>query len=516
MAFEHELDVFLRARYPLVAVVTIEEERAVESVRELCGRTRRKCFAWDIADGFAVLYGEDEILPRAKTPVDALDAIGRTDTRGVFVLRDFHLHWDDAPVRRKLRNLAQRLKYTRKSILVVTPSVAVPLELKDDMVAIELPPPDLPMLDKVLTRLLRAPGVSTDMTDEEHDRLLGAAKGLTASQAQRVFAMAIVRDGRLQAEDVKLVAQQKKLIIRESQALEFYDTEDAPREVGGLDALKRWLRQRRRAFSREAEAYGLPPLRGIALIGIPGTGKSLCAKMIAGEWCLPLIRLDVGSLFGSMMGESEERAREALKLAEAVAPCVLWIDEIEKALAHGGGGDSGVSTRIFGSILTWMQEKTAPVFVVATANDIARLPPELLRRGRFDEVFFLDLPNTAERAAIFAVHLRKRGRDPAAYDLDALAAESADHVGAEIEQAITDAMYAAFDENREFTTADVLRACQRLVPLVVSQKENITGLRRWLEEGRARSASLEPAVPDTAAETSTSPGTSSDYNRPTS
>ncbi len=263
-------------------------------------------------------------------------------------------------------------------------------------------------------------------------------------------------------------------------------------DVGGLGVLKEWLRLRERAFTQEARDYGLPAPKGIALIGIPGTGKSLTAKMIAGLWRLPLLRLDVGSLFGSLVGESEERARRALRVAETVSPAVVWLDELEKALAHGDT-DSGTSTRVFGTILTWMQEKKAPAFIVATANDISRLPPELLRKGRFDEIFFLDLPTQAERREIFAVHLQKRKRLAQDYDLDRLARESEGYVGAEIEQAIIDAMYAGFGAGREFTTDDVSAALKRQVPLSVSQRETIGALRAWLKEGRAQSASFQEA-----------------------
>ena len=265
---------------------------------------------------------------------------------------------------------------------------------------------------------------------------------------------------------------------------------ETPDDVGGLGVLKEWLRLRERAFTQEARDYGLPAPKGIALIGIPGTGKSLTAKMIGGLWRLPLLRLDVGSLFGSLVGESEERARRALRLAETVAPCIVWIDEMEKALAHGGL-DSGTSTRVFGTILTWMQEKTAPCFVVATANDISALPPELLRKGRFDEIFFLDLPTLEERKEILAVNLRKRKRLPQDFDLEQLAQESGGYVGAEIEQAIIDAMYLAFNEHREFITKDIAVALKRQVPLSVSQRETIGALRNWLREGRAQSGSFQ-------------------------
>lgn len=247
---------------------------------------------------------------------------------------------------------------------------------------------------------------------------------------------------------------------------------------------------RERAFTQEARNYGLPSPKGIALIGIPGTGKSLTAKMIGGLWRLPLLRLDVGSLFGSLVGESEERTQRALQLAQTVAPCIMWIDELEKAFAFGGM-DGGVGKRVLGTILTWMQEKTAPCFVVATANDISSLPPELLRKGRFDEIFFLDLPTAAERQEILTVHLRKRQRLPQDFDSVKLARESEGYVGAEIEQAIIDAMYVGFNASREFTTADISAALKHQVPLSVSQQETIGALRNWLKEGRAQSASFQ-------------------------
>jgi SpoVK/Ycf46/Vps4 family AAA+-type ATPase len=261
-----------------------------------------------------------------------------------------------------------------------------------------------------------------------------------------------------------------------------------------LDLLKEWLRKRRAALSQEARAFGLPAPKGVLLLGVQGTGKSLSAKAIANLWNLPMLRLDVGRIFGSLVGASEANMRAAIRTAEAVAPCILWIDELEKGFAgvQGSGvSDSGTTARVFATFLTWMQDKRAPVFVVATANDVSQLPPELLRKGRFDEVFFLDLPTFEERKEIFAVHLRKRGRIPSDYDLDALARKSQGYVGAEIEQAIIDAMYLGFSEGREFTTDDILQSLKRQVPLSVAQREVIESLRQWLREGRAQSASFQ-------------------------
>jgi AAA+ superfamily predicted ATPase len=493
--FEKQLDTYLRARFTLIVLITHEEERALQMITRMCEETRRNCMSWDTADGFQWVSAGSGSLPSARDPLAALEQIGKMDgsVASLFVLKDFHDFWSNAQVRRKLRSLSQAMKFTKKSIVIITPTSRIPDELKDEIVLEAVPLPDAGELQKVLNDLTNISGVRINLTPLGKEKLVKAAVGLTASQAQRVFAKAIVRNGVLDDTDIDLVTDEKKQIIRESEALEFFPFTESMDNVGGLKVLKEWLRLRDRAFSDRARAYGLPMPKGIALLGIPGTGKSLTAKMIGGLWRMPLLRLDVGALFGSLIGESEERTRRALHLAETIAPCILWIDEMEKALAHGGL-DSGTSTRVFGTVLTWMQEKKAPVFVVATANDISSLPPELLRKGRFDEIFFLDLPTFDERKEVFAVHLRKRLRLPQDFDLDRLAAASEGYVGAEIEQAIIDAMYIGFNDNeREFTTSDVLNALARQVPLSVSQREVITFLREWLREGRAQSASFTEA-----------------------
>jgi AAA+ superfamily predicted ATPase len=489
MTFEQELDVYLRARFTLLVLVTPEEERALQTVKAVCERSKRLCLTWDAGDGFQALAGPGS-PPTARDPLSALEQVDKADGDAVFVLKDFHECWANGQIKRKLRSVAQRLKFTKKSILVTAPSAKLPEELKDEAVVVAFPPPTAGELEGVLGRLTKTPGVKVNLTKLGHEKLVQAALGLTAAQAQRVFAKAIVSDGVLDDRDIDLVTEEKKQIIRESEALEFYAVTETPADVGGLGVLKEWLRLRERAFTQEARNYGLPSPKGIALIGIPGTGKSLTAKMIGGLWRLPLLRLDVGALFGSLVGESEERARRALRLAETTAPAVVWIDELEKALAHGGM-DSGTSLRVFGTILTWMQEKKAACFVVATANDISSLPPELLRKGRFDEIFFLDLPTVAERQEIFAVHLQKRKRLPRDFDLARLARESEGYVGAEIEQAVIDAMYVGFNAGREFATDDIAAALKRQVPLSVSQRETIGALRNWLREGRAQSASFQ-------------------------
>ncbi len=492
MNFEEQLDMYLRSKFTLIILVSPEEERMVAAIKNLCDRSSRLCASWDVADGFQTLSGTGG--PTAgKDPLSALDQIEKADRNNsaVYILKDFHESWSNPVIKRKLRSVCQRLKFSKKSVIITAPVAKIPEELRDEAILLDYPLPSTVDLDRVLNSLTATPGVKVDLTSLGREKLLQAALGLTAAQAQRVFAKAIVRDGILDERDIDLVTEEKKQIIRENEALEFFSALESPEDVGGLGVLKNWLRLREQAFTHEARRYGLPSPKGIALIGIPGTGKSLTAKMIGGLWRLPLVRLDVGALFGSLVGESEERVRRALHLVETVAPCILWIDEMEKALAHGGL-DSGTSTRVFGTILTWMQEKTSPVFVVATANDIASLPPELLRRGRFDEIFFLDLPTQEEREEIFSVHLKKRGRLPVDFQISQLAAETSGYVGSEIEQAVIDAMYIGFnDHQREFTTADIMTAVHKQVPLSISQRERIDTLRNWLREGRAQSASFQ-------------------------
>src|SRR5262249_16306639 len=306
---------------------------------------RRACLSWDAAEHFQPLT-HGAAVPTARDPLAALEQIDRADDDPIFVLRDFHDCWGNPQIKRKLRSLAQRLRFSKKSILVTTPSGKIPEELKDDAVVLHLPPPCPAELEAVLERLTKTPGVRVALTPGGREKLIQAALGLTESQAQRVFARGIVADGVLDDRDVDLVTEEKRQIIRESEALEYYPLTQTMDDVGGLDVLKRWLRLRERAFTREAREYGLPAPRGICLIGIPGTGKSLVAKMAAGAWRLPLFRLDAGALFGSLIGESEERTRRALRLAEATAPSLLWVDENEKALAYGGL-DSGTSNRVF-------------------------------------------------------------------------------------------------------------------------------------------------------------------------
>jgi SpoVK/Ycf46/Vps4 family AAA+-type ATPase len=474
-------------------VTTVEESRAVGAIRTASEATGRRCIGWDIGSGFVALSAG--AAPSISDPSAALDHIIRSsdDDMTVYVLKDFHEFWNDILVKRRLRNTAQALRRKRASIVVTSVTAKIPCELSDEAVLLEFALPTEAELAESLETLFATSRVKVDLTKLGRRKLVQAAVGLTRAEAERALSKIIVTDRKVGDDAIDVVNEEKKAIIRESEALEFYPAHETPDDVGGLEVLKDWLRLRERAFSVEAADYGLPAPKGIALIGIPGTGKSLTAKMIGGLWRVPLLRLDVGALFGSLVGESEERVRTALRLTETIAPCVLWIDELEKSLSTGGV-DGGTSQRVLGTVLTWMQDKNAPVFVVATANDISTLPPEMLRRGRFDEVFFLDLPTEQERRDILAVHLSKRRRLAAEFDLSRLGKASAGFVGAEIEQAIVDAMFLAFNADRDITTDDIEAALRRGVPLSRSQREVVESLRDWLRQGRAQSASFQEKV----------------------
>ncbi|MFA4877482.1 MAG: AAA family ATPase [Methanoregula sp.] len=489
--FAKKLNISLRARVTLIVVMTPEEERVVSKIQEVCEgwEPSRQCITWDSVDGYQVIAGNRSFHATSRDPLAALDEIQKTDENAVIILKDFHEYWNNPQVKRKIRSFSQKFRYNRRSIVIVTPVQKIPEEIRDEAVLVRFPPPSPLELSADLDRLLATSGIPSALSNGGRERLIQAALGMTLNQARRSFSKVIVTRGTIDDQDIDTIIADKKEILSQSDALEFYSLTETPENVGGLCALKDWLRLRERAFTSIARDYGLPAPKGIALIGIPGTGKSLTAKMIADLWHLPLLRLDVGALFGSLVGESEERTRRALALAETIAPCILWVDEIEKAFAFGSG-DAGTSQRVFAHLLTWMQDKTSPCFVVATANNISALPPELLRKGRFDEIFFLDLPSLEERREIFTVHLKKRKCVPAEFDLDRLARESDGYVGAEIEQTIIDAMYQAFSENmRALTTKDILACIKKQVPLSVSQRETVAALRAYLAEGRAVSAS---------------------------
>jgi SpoVK/Ycf46/Vps4 family AAA+-type ATPase len=356
---------------------------------------------------------------------------------------------------------------------------------------VEFPLPDASEIKTEIQRLLAATGQS--LNNKVLDELVRSAQGLSLERIRRVLGRAIASHGEIQSEDVELILEEKRQSIRQTQILEFYPTTERISDIGGLDNLKDWLLRRGGAFTERARQYGLPHPRGLLLVGIQGTGKSLTAKAIAHHWHLPLLRLDVGRLFGGLVGESESRTRQMIQLAEALAPCILWIDEIDKAFSGiDSKGDAGTTSRVFGTFINWLAEKKSPVFVVATANNIQALPPEMVRKGRFDEIFFVGLPSQEERKAIFEVHLsRLRPHNLKSYDLDRLAYETPDFSGAEIEQTLIEAMHIGFSQNRDFTTDDILEAASQIIPLARTAQEQIQFLQDWAAAGKARMASRD-------------------------
>jgi len=497
--FVQELDTLVRARYPLVWLVTWEEQRLLAILGELAESHAKSLLTWSVGKGFRRLPGSRSPAPEGcEEPLAALRAIETLGEPTLVVLKDFHPFLQDPAVVRALRDLAQHLKGTFTTVMLLSPTLALPVELEKDVSVLDVPLPtyrDLFQLLKEIVELVRRnKRAEVELTRDDADQLLKAAQGLTLSEAENAFAKAIAKDGKLDKDDVELVLEEKRQVIRKSGLLEYFPADASLADVGGLDHLKRWLDRRGSAFSEAARKFGLPEPKGLLLLGVQGCGKSLTAKAIAAQWRLPLLRLDLGRIFSSFIGSSEENLRRAIKVAESVAPVVLWVDEIEKGLSGAGGSgqaDSGVSARVFGGLLTWLQEKTAPVFVVATANQIANLPPELLRKGRFDEIFFIDLPAAPERREILEIHLRKRQRDPAGFMLERLVAATEGFSGAELEQAIISALHEAFAEGAELSQAHLERAVAESLPLSVTMAEDIQRLRTWART-RTRAASDAP------------------------
>ncbi|MBT9312104.1 AAA family ATPase [Leptothoe kymatousa] len=497
MAFSEELGLLIRARYPLVYIPTREEERAEDSIAKVAVATgNRAVYVWDFVDGYR--GNPNDVGEARRNPLQALEFVEKLSagTSAVFILRDFHRFLDDIAVSRKLRNLARSLKSQPKNIVILSAQLTIPDELSELLTVLEFPLPTVDEIRQEIETLLGAMGKLP--TSKAMDTLVRSCQGLSMERIRRVLARGIAANGAFSPDDIDLILEEKRQTIRQTQILDFYPATEKISDIGGLDNLKDWLIKRGGSFSERARQYGLPHPRGLMLVGIQGTGKSLTAKAIAHHWQLPLLRLDVGRLFAGLVGESEARTRQMIQLAEALAPCVLWIDEIDKAFAgFAGGGDSGTTSRVFGTFLTWLSEKKSPVFVVATANNIGALPPELLRRGRFDEIFFVGLPSQPERDAIFNVHLtRLRPHNVKGYDTSRLAYETPDFSGAEIEQAIVEAMHIGFSQNRDFTVDDILEAASQLVPLARTAKDQVDALQAWAASGKARLASRQSALSD--------------------
>ena len=492
-----EIELLIKARYPLIYVVTWEERRILDLLDRLCSRMGRKLYRWSYSKGVLDASGHS-VVEKSENLSTALDFVEKSKEKALFVFLDLHDFMSKSTdfsvlIVRKLRDITAVLTTSKSSMLIISPVLKIPFELEKDIALVEFDLPGYEDMDAILGEIENAlksnPSIETDLSGDDRERLLKASLGLTKTEAENAFAKVIAEDGRLDADDIENVLREKEQLIKKTGVLEFIPVSEELKSVGGMEILKEWLCDRSEGFSERARQFQLPAPRGVLLLGVPGCGKSLCAKAVAAEWQIPMLKLDMGSIFGMYVGQSEENIRKATKIAESIAPCVLWIDEIEKGFSGvQGGGDGGTASRVFGSFLTWMQEKTKPVFVFATANNIKALPPEFLRKGRFDEIFFVDLPFEDERKTIFSIHLKNRGRDPANFNLDLLAQRSDGYSGAEIEEATISALYRVFKTGEELRDEHVLSALEETQPLSETMKEQIQQMRSWAKL-RARYAS---------------------------
>lgn len=490
MLASREIEVLIRAKYPIIYLVSWEERRVEEAVSTVCKTLSRTLRSWTVTQGFRPPL--ENSGSKLSPEIEALARVLEADDNSVFLLRDFHPYLKDYRVVRLLRDVAARLRASSKTLILSGPVLTLPSELEKDITVIDFPLPNIEEIEGILDSLVRfvgtKEGISTALEPLERELLVKSAQGLTKDEIESTFARSLVERKKF---DVDVVLNEKKQIIRKTGILEYYAPDAALRDVGGLDLLKEWLDRRTSSFTDRAREFGIPSPKGILLLGVQGCGKSLTAKAVAAQWNLPLLKLDVGRIFGSLVGQSEENIRKAISTAESVAPCILWADELEKGFAGVSGGsvsDSGTTARVFATFLTWMSEKTSPVFLIATANDVSALPPEMLRKGRFDEIFFVDLPDGPERQEIFRIHLAKRKRDPKKFKLKALSEATAGFSGAEIEQVVIGALFTAFHEERELAQKDLIGEAKAVVPLSVMMGEEISNLREWAST-RTRPAS---------------------------
>jgi len=480
----HDLELLLRSRIPLIVIETRDEKRVKQLFTKLAIKLSMPVMAWSATTGLQRVDFEAAPQRHASEPRQALGQIKATDTPTIYLLQDFHPYLDDPYNIRLLKEIAQDHHDLGHTLALVSHNLEVPSELENLAAEFSLSLPDTERLEAIVreeaSRWSKAnPGNRVKTDRDTLDAMVRQLRGLTTTDARRIIRLVIFDDGAIKPDDLERITRARYQLIESNGALSCeFDTAEFS-EVGGLQNLKRWVKLRRTAFLEPHGDLDIP--RGILLVGVQGGGKSLAAKAVAGMWGIPLLRLDFGTLYNKFFGETERNLREALKAAEAMAPCVLWIDEIEKAIASGDY-DSGTSRRILGNLLTWMAERTAPVFIVATANVIEHLPPELIRKGRLDEIFFVDLPDAPTRAEIFAIHLRKRDLKPTDFDILSLAKLTDGFTGAEIEQAIVAARYLARAAGSTLTTDHVREEIERTRPLSRVMAEKVARLRAWAAE----------------------------------
>lgn len=513
MTFADTLTEAFKARLPLLYIETGEEVRAISAISDAAETQRHPRALWTWSAALGLVGPDGKSVGNTVNPARALQHIAGVDTPSVFVFCDLHAYLGgehrpgDPVLVRTVRETALEFRHgdVSRTLVITAPVRIIPPELDEVTHLLDFPLPTAAEIRDLLETMIEnnASGdgrIRVDADDTAREQLVHAALGLSMAEAENAFARAMVNDGSLSAQDVPVVLDEKRQVVRKSGVLEFVQADIDLDDVGGLNNLKRWLSRRDGSWLGSARDYGLPAPKGVLITGIPGCGKSLTAKATAASWGLPLLRLDIGRIFSGLVGSSEQNLRTAIATAEAVAPCVLWVDEIEKGFSNTTGqGDSGTTARVFGTFLTWMQEKRHPVFVVATANNIDSLPPEFLRKGRFDEIFFVDLPTAQEREAIWRLQLRSRaseanGLEAIAADdaaLAALAAASENHSGAEIEQSVVSALYEGFGGRSKIGLDTVHEVVDTMIPLAVTQAEQVQRIRAWATERAVRATGTE-------------------------
>lgn len=519
------LKILLDSSTPIVAIETVEEVRAVRLVRAACVALNLAAYEWTIASGLVrcgsdvgAVIAEDRAAAFADTAADAfsnskaiyhsqepaqmLANLEAISIGAAFILKDLHRHMDEPVVVRRLRDVGQKFSENRRTIVLTSPKLDIPPELRGLVEFLDLPLPDRrrlrQIIDEVVVRISRSHTLQRKLDAKGFDALVESLRGLTEEESERTLSQALVARYALCPEIAGDVLETKKSILRRSEMLEFVEAEEGLSSVGGMENLKHWLAQRRGSWEDSARDFGLEPPHGAIILGVQGCGKSLCARAVAGEWQLPLVKFDTAAVYDKFIGETEKRIHKVFEIAEGLAPCVLWIDELEKVFAGSGpdsaSADAGVSSRLLASFLSWMQDRKAPVFVAATCNNVSALPPELIRKGRFDELFFVDLPQQAEREQISSIQLVRRKRNPADFDLEKIAAAAKGFSGAEINAAVQTGLYAAFSQKKQLTTQLVLEALAQTVPLSTTRAEEISALREW-----ARTRAVPASTPSQKA-----------------
>ena len=481
-----DLRLLIRSRHPLITIETDEERRALDRVLQVVRSLAMHAYVWNVVEGLrSTPPASREIISGTFKPAEALSWILSRSWPAVFVAEEICTHLGDATLQRMLQTLAQNAPERQQTLILIDTTTRLPDSLKRLATPFEVPLPDEAELETIVRdtfrELSRYSSIRTDLSRTQFQHIIQMLRGLTAHEARTAISRVILDDDCLNVDDIDRLLVVKRDMIREAGLLEYIEPAVSLDEIGGLVNLKQWLKKRAGALSAQAREFGLQPPRGILLLGVQGCGKSAACKAVAAAWRMPLLKLDPGQLYDKYVGESERNLRMAIKQAESMAPVVLWIDEIEKAFASAGAdsSDGGLSKRMFGTLLNWFQDHQSPIFCVATANDISALPPELVRKGRFDEIFFVDLPDHEARKFIFAIHLMKRKRDPGRFDLSALAEAADGFSGAEIEQAVVCGLYSAFGQSRDLLQEDLLAEIRGTRPLSLTMAERVAALRAW-------------------------------------